>query len=272
VRKTDSRCNTNPGRAKTGVWDNCFIGEVTAEQIINAFYRPTGPHERWGKARIERCMPLITPKPGERILDLACGFGTFTFLCAERGAKTVGLDLSETCLRVGADACSQFRLEGSYHFVLGDVGRLPFPDAKFDKLISIDGFEHFTWSQKRALLSEAHRVLKPGGSFIVYTPNFLTKARKVLRRNLINIALGRLDSLTSTGAYLAEKEPTHIGMVSPFRLRRLFRPDDFKLEFHYDISHGRKRKTAWRILTQEKLPLLRDLLNGRIALVATRTR
>lgn len=268
MRKTNNRHHASPPKNQSGVWDDSFIGETTAEQIIDAFYRPVGPHQRWGNARIKRCLPLINPKPGELILDLACGFGTFTYLCAQYGAKTVGLDLSESCLKTAAEACARFRLEGSYHFIFGDVGKLPFADAAFDKLISIDGFEHFTWKQKQALVNEAHRVLKPGGIFTVYTPNLLTKATKVLRHNLINLALGRLDRLVSTSAYLAEKEPTHIGMVSPFRLRRLFMPDKFDLELRYNISHGRKKKTAWRTLTQEKLPILRDILNGRIALTA----
>jgi ubiquinone/menaquinone biosynthesis C-methylase UbiE len=257
-------------RSARGVWDEGFFGEVTARQIIDAFYIPTGPHQRWGNARIQRCMPLIQPRAGERILDLACGFGTFTYLCAKHGAEAVGLDLSEPCLRCAAEACSQFKLEGTCTFVFGDVRTLPFPDCSFDKLISIDGFEHFTHAQKMRLLVEAHRVLKPGGTFIVYTPNLLTKESKVLRLNLINLALGRLQDLTSTSRYLSVKEPTHIGMASPFLLRRLFRNARFEVEFRYDISGGHRKRNAWRALTQEKLPLLRDILNGRIALVARR--
>ena len=258
------------GKTKGGVWDDSVIGEVTAGQIIDAYYRPTGVHERWGKARIARCLPLIDPRPGERILDLACGFGTFTYLCAGRGARIVGLDLSEKCLRAASDACAQFRLDGPYHFVFGDVGALPFGDRSFDKLVSIDGFEHFTWNQKRALIAESHRVLKPEGVLVIYTPNLLTKAAKVLRLNLINLALGRLERLTTTDSYLCENEPTHIGMISSFKLRRLFRADRFRLEFRYNTSHGRKKRTAWRVLTQERTPVLRDILNGRIALVAHR--
>lgn len=255
----------------SGVWDAGLVGEVTARQIIDAFYRPAGLHERWGRARIERCLPLIDAAPGERILDLACGFGTFSYLCAKRGAHVVGLDLSEICLQGAAEACAEFDLDGSFYFVLGDVGSLPFPDGSFDKLISIDGLEHFTWSQKRAMVAEAARVLKPGGLFVIYTPNLLAKALKVLRLNLINLALGRFDRLCSTGRYLALREPTHIGMVSPFKLRRLFRLRPFELELRYNISHGRKKRGAWRILTREKLPLLRDVVNGRIAVIARRT-
>ncbi len=261
---------TEVGKPRGGVWDGSLVGEVKTEQIIDAFYQPTGPYERWGKARIARCLPLIDPRPGQRILDLACGFGTFTYLCAKRGAEVTGFDLSEVCLQNAVEACSRFQVDSAYNFVRGDVARLPFAANSFHKLISIDGFEHFIWSIKRALVAEAHRVLKPGGTLIIYTPNLLTKATKVLRLNLINLALGRLDRLTTAREYLAVKEPTHIGMVSPFKLRRLFRPDQFKLRFHYDISRGRKRRSAWRILTQEKMPLLRDLLNGRIALIAQR--
>lgn len=257
-------------KSARGVWDGEFLGEVTAKKIIDAFYIPTGPHARWGSARIQRCMPLIDPQPGERILDLACGFGTFTYLCATRGARAVGLDLSEPCLACAVEACSQFTLQGACSFVFGDVQALPFPDGSFDKLLSIDGFEHFTHSQKTRLVAEAYRVLKPGGRFIVYTPNLLTKESKVLRLNLINLALGRLNKLTSTNRYLSVKEPTHIGMASPFLLRRLFKAAQFDVEFRYDISGGQKKRNAWRVLTQEKLPLLRDVLNGRIALVARR--
>lgn len=259
-------------KSRVGAWDSALVGEVTAAQIIDAFYRPAGLYERWGKARIERCMPLIDASPGEHILDLACGFGTFTYICAKRGAYAVGLDLSEICLHGAIDACSRFTLDGSFFFVLGDVGSLPFPDSSFDKLISIDGLEHLTWEKKREMVAEAGRVLKRGGQFIVYTPNLLTKALKVLRLNLINLALGRLDRLTSTSRYLALKEPTHIGMISPFNLRRLFSSSRFELELRYDVSHGRKKRTAWRVLTHEKLPLLRDVLNGRIAAIARRVR
>lgn len=257
-------------RSARGVWDEEFFGEVTAKGIIDSFYIPTGPHRRWGNARIQRCMPLIDPRPGERILDLACGFGTFTYLCAKHGADVVGLDLSEPCLKCAAEACAQFTLEGSCSFVFGDVQALPFRDGSFDKLLSIDGFEHFTHAQKARLLGEAYRVLKPDGRFIVYTPNLLAKASKVLRLNLINLALGRIHELTSTSRYLSVKEPTHIGMASPFRLRRLFRNAHFEVEFRYDISGGQRKRNAWRAFTQEKLPLLRDILNGRIALVARR--
>jgi len=254
-----------------GVWDASIVGGVSAKQIIDAFYRPTGLNERWGEARIKRCMPLIDPKPGEKILDLACGFGTFTYLCAKRGACVVGIDLSEICLRGAVDACSQFELESPSRYVFGDITRLPFSDASFDKLISIDGFEHFTWEQKRFLVEEAWRVLKPNGRFIVYTPNIIPKATKVLRRNLIHLFTGRINRLTNTKDYLAVKEPTHIGMISPFAMRRLFKPGRFRVKFHYSVAYGRRKRNAWKILIQEKTPLLRDLLNGRIALTASRT-
>ena len=129
MRKTNNRHQANPPGNQTGVWDESLFGEATAEQIIEAFYHPTGPHQRWGNARIMRSMPLINPKPGEFILDLACGFGTFTYLCAQQGAKAVGLDLSPACLKSAAKACGYFNLDGSYHYVLGDVQDLPFADG-----------------------------------------------------------------------------------------------------------------------------------------------
>ena len=50
-----------------------------------------------------------------------------------------------------------------------DSDRFPFPDTRFDFVISVWGMEHF---QTEHLFEEAKRVLKPGGHFIFLTPNY----------------------------------------------------------------------------------------------------
>jgi SAM-dependent methyltransferase len=90
------------------------------------------------------------------ILDIGCG-GGIRYL-AQKG-DVVGLDLSAASLRKVTDF---YRLA-----VQVDALKMPFPDATFDIVTSCYFFEHLRPQEKRALLTEAHRVLKPGGRLIL---------------------------------------------------------------------------------------------------------
>lgn len=101
--------------------------------------------------------------PHARILDGGCGMGEWTVALAALGYDAVGVDLSaETIARLQR----QFR---GPRFLAGDIRSLPFPDASFDVYFSWGTFEHF----ERGLgpcLTEAYRVLKPGGSLVISVP------------------------------------------------------------------------------------------------------
>ena len=53
--------------------------------------------------------------------------------------------------------------------LLGDLRQLPFADGTFDKAWSLDVLEHLSPEALRGMLTEAARVLKPGGALFVYT-------------------------------------------------------------------------------------------------------
>lgn len=58
--------------------------------------------------------------------------------------------------------------------LVADVSKLPLPDNHADKIIASDIVEHFQRSRTVDVLKEWHRVLKPGGTCIVKTPNLRT--------------------------------------------------------------------------------------------------
>lgn len=97
-------------------------------------------------------------RPGERILDVACGSGYWTRkLAATCGCTAVGIDLSETEIAV-----AQRHHSGAHcTYLQSSAETLPFPTATFDKVISVCALEHF--SSDTAALAEMARVLKPGG-------------------------------------------------------------------------------------------------------------
>ena len=81
-------------------------------------------------------------RPGDRLLDLGCGFGRHAFEAARRGARVVACDMSDAELKevratFGAMAeANQVAEEGCTGAVNGDAVHLPFTDAAFDRVIA----------------------------------------------------------------------------------------------------------------------------------------
>jgi SAM-dependent methyltransferase len=99
---------------------------------------------------------------GLRILDVGCGAGHYAAELVARGAQVVGIDGSSTMLehartRVAAEF-RQHDLEQPFSFA---------PDASFDGVICALVLHHIT--NRRQLLAELHRVLRPGGWLLLST-------------------------------------------------------------------------------------------------------
>jgi arsenite methyltransferase len=110
---------------------------------------------------------LAELRPGETVLDLGSGGGIDVLLSARRvGAtgKVYGLDMTDDMLAL---AESNRRAAGATNveFLKGEIERIPLPDASVDVIISNCVIN--LSADKRRVLAEAFRVLKPGGRFAV---------------------------------------------------------------------------------------------------------
>src|SRR6266700_7455296 len=94
-------------------------------------------------------------RAGSTVLDLGCGAGMLALL-KRKGVTLTGVDLSAECTlaarRNGYDATFTAKLS-----------RLPFPDASFDYVVSLDVLGHVGCEEKDQVLAEIKRVLRPGG-------------------------------------------------------------------------------------------------------------
>lgn len=105
------------------------------------------------------------------ILDIGCGSGALIIRAAKKfpKAKAVGMDYWGATWDYAQKQCQEnARLEGvsSVKFVKGDAAHMDFPDNSMDAAISNFVFHEVrSVSDKRALVREALRVVKPGGSF-----------------------------------------------------------------------------------------------------------
>ena len=112
------------------------------------------------KIRNDMLREFLRPSSGDLIVDLGCGSGRALVWNADLGAEAVGIDISPF---FSEDA------RESVPLLLGDLRRLPFADGTFNKAWSLDVLEHLSPDALRAMLTEANRVLAPGGGLFVYT-------------------------------------------------------------------------------------------------------
>ncbi|WZO97431.1 class I SAM-dependent methyltransferase [Isosphaeraceae bacterium EP7] len=110
--------------------------------------------------RLRAVIDALGPLVGRTILDLGCGKGRFAARLTEAGAFIVGLDVSPEMLA-----------EGSGARTLGSARRLPFADASFDGVFAIEVLQHVHPSHLDEVLSEARRVLAPGGRLAIVDKN-----------------------------------------------------------------------------------------------------
>jgi SAM-dependent methyltransferase len=89
------------------------------------------------------------------LLDLGCGAGMLALL-KRKGVALTGVDLSEECVAAA-------RRNGYDETIIGELHALPFADASFDYVASLDVIGHIPEEQKDAVFSEIKRVLRPNG-------------------------------------------------------------------------------------------------------------
>jgi ubiquinone/menaquinone biosynthesis C-methylase UbiE len=107
----------------------------------------------------DRIVESLYPRPGERVLDAACGTGGIALRAARAGAEVVGVDISPDQI---AKAQRAAELEGlPVAFDVGDCQQLPYADGEFDVVVSAFG-AIFAPDHTRTA-SELARVCKSGG-------------------------------------------------------------------------------------------------------------
>ncbi|UCG61480.1 MAG: class I SAM-dependent methyltransferase [Candidatus Zixiibacteriota bacterium] len=111
---------------------------------------------RWEREYVRKLIAIIG-STGPLILDVGCGDGRHCRIIDEEGGKAIGIDLSQGMLR---EAKLNYP-EGD--FCLMDMRSLSFQDSFFDGIWSSGSIYHVTKAQARSVLSQFHRVLKPGG-------------------------------------------------------------------------------------------------------------
>jgi cyclopropane-fatty-acyl-phospholipid synthase len=117
-------------------------------------------------AKLEHLCRKLRLKPGERLLDIGCGWGGLIRYAAERyGVQALGVTVSEAQGRWARARIAAAGLEDRCRVEVRDYRTLS-SEAPFDKVVSVGMFEHVGRARLPTYFATAFRVLRPGGLFL----------------------------------------------------------------------------------------------------------
>jgi cyclopropane fatty-acyl-phospholipid synthase-like methyltransferase len=164
-------------------------------------------------------------RPGQRVLDIACGEGRNSVWLAQRGCRVLGIDVSPLALKKARRLADDNGVEAEFR--QADVRQWPWHADELDAVVSI--FIQFAAPGERAGLFEAiQRALKPGGVLVLqgYTPKQLEyktggppQAAHMYTEGMLREAFAGMELL-----HLREHEDTlaegtkHVGRSAPIDL------------------------------------------------------
>ncbi|MEI9958227.1 MAG: class I SAM-dependent methyltransferase [Ferruginibacter sp.] len=151
------------------------MDEQALQQLAAQLRKPTGEAgiktgewmNRGNEAINLDTFKILNAEDGDTILEIGMGNGFFVkeIIQKHNSIKYTGCDFSEAMIAEAEKINTEFVTKGRANFVLSDIASLPFADASFNKIFTINTI--YFWEDAKKILSEIKRVLQPKGKFIV---------------------------------------------------------------------------------------------------------
>ena len=199
------------------------------------------------------------------LLDVACGSGGPALFAANTlGCRVTGIDINESGIDAGQRMAEKLGLQERVHFQRVNVrDRLPFDDATFDAIMSIDAMNHF--EHREEVFREWWRVLRPGARFIFTDATIVTGtvsrdeilARSISMGHFLFTPVGEHERLIQRSGFvdLRVDDVTHsIAVVSKrwHDARERRRSQLLEYETPSDLEDLQKMLAAAHTLAQER--------------------
>jgi cyclopropane fatty-acyl-phospholipid synthase-like methyltransferase len=199
----------------------------------------TDHHSPFQRYRVAKVLEIHEPDMEDRVVDLGCGWGTFSFALAPRVATVVGIDFSEKSVAL----CNQRLAEepnDNLRFSCADARDTGLEQGAWDLVLAADLFEHLYPEDSVRVVAEAFRLLRPGGRFSIWTPH-----------------RGHFLEMLKNNDILLKRDVSHVDYKSLGRMTGMLRQAGFEIErAYYAESHLPGLRVVERVL-QRVVPFLR---------------
>ena len=223
-----------PGRSKKNVKHHYDIGEELYDLFLDKkhrqyscayFLKENESVEDAQQNKINHIIKKLNLKPGQKVLDIGCGWGGMAFeLARQSQCEVKGISLSENQIRYCKNKAKELNLDNQVHFELCDYRKI---DDKFDRVVSVGAFEHFGKNFYKTFFNKIENILNDDGICLLRT-------------------IGSVDSPGAPQTWIQKRifpggiVPSLSDMVNPIEKTGLVISDCETLIHHYD-----KTLKAW---------------------------
>lgn len=152
------------GERHYDIGNDVFRNMLDSRMVYSCgYWKDATDLDRAQEAKLDLTCRKLGLKPGQRMLDIGCGWGSMAVYAAEHyDVEVVGVTVSREqvtlCQELYRDLPVEVRLQ-DYRDVAED----------FDHIVSIGMFEHVGYRNYRTFMNIVHRCLKPKGRFLLHT-------------------------------------------------------------------------------------------------------
>ena len=111
-------------------------------------------------------LPAFQALQIKSVLDLGCGTGRHCVYLAKNGFDVVGVDVSESALRMANEWVRRGEKLTNVAFMRGTMTNIPFSSGHFDAVISVSVIHHAVKKDILKTVAEVHRILRKNGLFL----------------------------------------------------------------------------------------------------------
>ena len=175
-----------PGKSKKDIQHHYDIGGDKGEKLYDIFLdtkhrqyscaywnNNTETLEEAQQNKINHIIKKLDIQPGQKILEIGCGWGGMCFEVAkQKNCEVTGISLSKNQINYCKNKSKEIDLSNQVSFELVDYRKL---NGKFDKIYSVGMFEHVGKKFYKTYFKTIDNLLKENGTFLLHTIGSINK-------------------------------------------------------------------------------------------------
>ena len=218
-------------KQSSGAVPSALYDEKYFLNVCEGYHEFVSSEGEYLSQRLSEALAVAGIADGMCVLDVGCGRGEILRHTTELGARAYGIDYAPVAVRLSRKVAQQQAVAGH------DVGvyqasamYLPFDDERFERVLMLDIVEHLYPAELAVALSEARRVLKPGGRIIVHTaPNMWYDRYAYPWVRWVRVLMGQGEKYPEDPrAIIPENMHVHVNEQSALSLWRVLRRVGFQ--------------------------------------------